>query len=276
MAEVTGGRAVAVPDLDASAFDRAAADFSRLAPLLRDPVGAATVTVSRPAPGERVLDACCGDGAAAVLAAEAAGPVGEVDAVDLSAGMVALARRRAGRHGNLRLHRADVTTWSRSGYDLVQCVLGVFFLPDMDRGSEVLVGRARPGGRVAVTSWRAGAMVPAGRALVAAVAAERGSAVPTPVASARLQEVQEPEAFRRWLTSRGLVDVEVATAVHEVPSTAEALWLLVLGSGFRGLLDGLDEPAAARVRAGYLGALAGGPAVDASTLVGLGRRHAAR
>jgi hypothetical protein len=47
--------------LGAAAFDRAAEDFSRLSPLLWDPVGAATVAVSRPGPGEFVLDACCGD-----------------------------------------------------------------------------------------------------------------------------------------------------------------------------------------------------------------------
>ena len=145
----------------------------------------------------------------------------------------------------------------------------------MDRGTELLVDRARPGGRVAVTIWQRGAMATPGQALVAAVAAERGSPVPTPAASSALQAVQQPDAFASWLGARGLVDVEVTTAVHQLPSTAEALWLLVLGSGFRGLLRDLDDDAVGRVRAGYLAALEGGAPVDATTLVGLGRRPAA-
>lgn len=59
---------------------------------------------------------------------------------------------------------------------------------------------------------------------------------------------------------------------HAVPAEPEALWLLVLGSGFRGLLTGLADADVAAVREEYLGRLAGGPPVDATTLVATGRR----
>ncbi|WP_260478999.1 methyltransferase domain-containing protein [Kibdelosporangium aridum] len=56
-------------------------------------MGAATVAVAGPKPGDRVLDACCGAGASAVPAARLVGPEGVVDAVDLSGAMVDALRR---------------------------------------------------------------------------------------------------------------------------------------------------------------------------------------
>lgn len=170
------------PDLDSSAFDRAAADFSRLSPLLWDPVGTGTVALTRPRPGETVLDACCGDGASAVPAALAVGRTGRVDAVDLSAPMTALALARGAGLPQLQVSVGDVMGWRDEGYDLVQCVLGVFFLPDVDAAGSHLVARAGPGGRVAVTVWQRDALVPAGQALVDAVARVRGTPLPTPSA----------------------------------------------------------------------------------------------
>ncbi|GAA4736572.1 class I SAM-dependent methyltransferase [Modestobacter marinus] len=259
-------------DVTAAAFDRAAVDFSRLSPLLWDPVGAATVAVSAPAAGERVLDACCGDGASAIPAARRVGGTGAVDAVDLSGPMVGLLRERAAGLPQLTAHQADVTSWPGTGYDVVQCVLGAFFFPDMAAGTDHLVGRVRPGGRVAVTIWHRDAMVAAGRAIAGAAAAERGERAQVPRASSAVQQLGDPDAFGAWLTARGLEQVAVSVAAHAVEATEEALWLLVLGSGFRGLLTELDDAAVDRVRGRYLEQLVGGPAIDATTLVGFGQR----
>ncbi|MFD0904494.1 class I SAM-dependent methyltransferase [Actinomadura sediminis] len=76
-------------------FDAAARDHGAAASLLWDPLGEAYVERVRPAPGERVLDACCGGGASAIAAGRAVGATGRVDAVDLAEGLVELGRRRA-------------------------------------------------------------------------------------------------------------------------------------------------------------------------------------
>ncbi|SNS93847.1 Methyltransferase domain-containing protein [Geodermatophilus pulveris] len=256
----------------AGASDDAAADFARLGPLLWDPVGRATVAAVDLRPGQRVLDACCGDGASAVPAAHAVGSPGHVDAVDLSPVMVGLLRRRAGDLPQLTGTAADVTTWAGEGYDAVLCVLGAFSLPDMDAGTAHLVRRPRPGGLVSVTSWRPGAMVAPGMALARAVARERGEPVPGDPPRGRLQELGAPDALAGWFAGRGAAGVEVTTVPHTLPATDDALWLLVLGSAFRGMLAGLDDDAVGRVRADYLGQLAGGPPVDATTLVAVGSR----
>lgn len=254
------------------AWDEAARDFDRLAEHLWGPVGTGTVSVTRPVEGERVLDACCGTGASAGPAARAVGPDGLVDAVDLSDAMTAVTGRLAAGMPQLRVHTADVTTWQPDGYDVVQCVLGAFFFPDMDAGTEWLVGRARAGGRVAVTIWRRSALTTAGEALVAAVGAVRGQPLETPRASTRVQELGDPDALGAWAADRGLDHVEVTTVPLELSDDPEVLWLLVTGSGFRGLLGGLDEHQIGAVRTGYLERLEGQGPVDATTLVALGRR----
>lgn len=257
------------------AFDAAAADAVLLAPLLWEPVAAATVARSAPAAGERVLDACCGTGPSALLAAAAVGPAGAVDAVDVSSAAVAQlqqAARSAGGLPCLEAHTADATAWPGRGYDLVQCVLGVFFLLDPAAGTEHLVRCARPGGRVVITTWATGALAVAGRALVEAVAAVREEALPAWSASAAAQQLGEGAALAAWVGARGLDDVVVTRHPHAVPASAEELWLLVLGSGFRGLLSGLAAAQVARVRDLYLSGLAGGDDVDATFLVATGHR----
>lgn len=268
----TSGRGDDSPVRWAGAFDEAALDFSRLSPLLWDPVGRATVAELGLRPGHRVLDACCGDGASALPAARAVGASGTVDAVDLSPAMIELLRRRASALPQLAAHAADATRWAGEGYDAVVCVLGAFFFPDVDGGTEHLVRRTRPGGTVALTFWRAGAMVAPGMALARAVARERGEVPPAVPPPSRLQDLGRPEVFAPWLRERGLVDVAVTTVPHTVPATEDALWLLVLGSGFRGMLGGFRDDARARIRTGFLAELLGGAPVDATTLVGIGRR----
>ncbi|GAP48748.1 SAM-dependent methyltransferase [Streptomyces azureus] len=57
--------------------------------------------------------------------------------------------------------------------DLVQCALGVFFFPDMDRDTAKLAGLLRPGGRLAVTVREKGALGGWGQAFKSAVETER-------------------------------------------------------------------------------------------------------
>jgi ubiquinone/menaquinone biosynthesis C-methylase UbiE len=81
------------------------------------------------APGERVLDVACGTGVVARVAAERVGAAGSVDAIDVNAGMLAVARSLPGavrwHHGSaLELPFAD------GRFDVVLCQLGLQFLSD--------------------------------------------------------------------------------------------------------------------------------------------------
>ncbi|MET8863801.1 class I SAM-dependent methyltransferase [Nonomuraea sp. NPDC004580] len=166
----------------AAVFDTAATQYAAVSPLLWNPIGEATVATAGIRSGERVLDVCCGTGASAVPAARAAGPHGQVDAIDLAAGLLAHGRHRAAAEGlrNVRFVQADAATWQDRPYDVVQCVHGVSFLPDMDVSVTRLAGLLRPGGRLAITTWAQGAMEDFGRLFAEAVEHVRQAPVAPP------------------------------------------------------------------------------------------------
>ncbi|NEE03471.1 class I SAM-dependent methyltransferase [Phytoactinopolyspora halotolerans] len=253
------------------AFDAAAAGFQDLGRYLWEPIGAATVAATAPQPGERVLDACCGNGASAIPAAHRVGPDGLVDAVDLSAPMIDELNALAGDLPQLRSHHADATTWPADGYDTVQSALGIFFFPDMAVGTEWLIGRARPNGRVGLTIWRDGAMEAAGHHLHAAIAQVTGTEPPKrpqhPIFA-----INKADAYRSWLVERGLTDVDIATHELRLPMTPDIAWLVITGSGFVGALSALSPADVDAVRDAYLTSLSEQKVdeLDATTLIGTG------
>ncbi|GAB2879042.1 hypothetical protein GCM10027074_54180 [Streptomyces deserti] len=245
-------------------FSAGAEEFHRWSPLLWDQVGQATAEVSAPALGERVLDACCGAGASALPAARAVGPGGLVDAVDLSGALVTLGEQRARQEGltNVRFHQHDVTAWSApdGGYDLVQCALGVFFFPDMDRDAAKLVALLRPGGRLAVTVWEKGALGGWGQAFKGAVETEREW--PGSAQSDQLARIDTADALAAWLEGLGLHEPRVVRRELAVPLTPATAWDLAVGSGTRALLAGLAPAAVERVRTRFTAALEAASVTD--------------
>ncbi|MEU6177029.1 class I SAM-dependent methyltransferase [Streptomyces coeruleorubidus] len=234
-------------------FSAGAEEFHSWSRVLWDPVGEATADVAALAGGESVLDACCGAGASALPAARAVGAAGRVDAVDLADGLLAIGERRAREEGlaNIRFHRHEVTSWpvSGPGYDVVQCGLGVFFFPDMDRDSAALTRMLRPGGRFVVTVWEKGALGGWQAALRGAVLTERD--LPRPPQMEQLARIDTAGTLAAWLTDLGGSEPRVVQRHFEAPLSPETGWELATGSGTRRMLDGLSPAAVERVRAEF-------------------------
>jgi ubiquinone/menaquinone biosynthesis C-methylase UbiE len=272
------------PDMTvAEVFNAAAAAFDVWTPLLWDRFGAATVTLADPQPGDRVLDACCGTGSAALPAARAVGPLGRVDAVDVAGRLIDAGRARAATEGVRRIdfHVDDVSAWmpaDKTHYDVVVCVFGVFFFVDMDKGGAHLLSVLRPGGRIAVTTWAHGAVEPLVRPFVEAVTAELGSAgYPSPGSGSEILQrssarVDHAAGLQQWLRDIGAVGVEVGEMTVRIPLTPELAWAFCTGAGPRALLSGLGPDAVARVRGRYFDALAEKhvDVFDARALIGQG------
>lgn len=268
------GSTVGEPDF-AGAFAAAAASFTELDDVLWNPISTAAVARARPRFDELVFDACCGDGASALPTAELVGIGGVVDAVDLAEPLIAVARERAGeRMPQLRLHADDVTSWEPTGYDLVQCVLGVFFFPDLDAGTRHLIERARPGGRVAITVWARGSFEPLPELLASALPDGGAGLDERAPRSAGLEQIDTPGSLAQWLTGLGLVGVRAEAVQRHVDLAPDLAWTLVLGTALRVLLDELDDEAIAGVRERYLAAVAerGVTSIDVTTLIAIGRR----
>jgi trans-aconitate methyltransferase len=190
--------------------------------------------------------------------------------------MVDELRRRVAGLPQLHAHQADVTSWRGEAYDVVQSALGNFFFPDMTAGTDHLISRARPGGRVVFTIWRGEAMVAARRHLAPAIA----EVTNTPVQPLRpphlIDRINQPDTYAAWLVERGLAGVEVAVHEMALTMTPEVAWLVIVGSGFRGMLSKVPQDAVGAVRERYLASLRdnGVTELDATTLIGSGRRVA--
>jgi SAM-dependent methyltransferase len=261
--------------LTARSHDTAFA-FGELDEALWDPAARATVLRSHPVFDERVLDACSGDGASALPTAELVGPGGLVDAVEQSEALVDLAREEAGeRMPQLRLHVGDPTTWPYTGYDLVQCVLGISLFDDVEAGTRHLVECVRPGGRAAFTVWARGALDPLPELLAEGRSSGDAPApAGTAVASLAIAEAETAGTFAHWLAGLGLVGVRAEAVTRHLDLTPELAWALVVGTGLRSLLGDLDEAALDGVRVRYLAAIEERDVstVDITTLIAVGRR----
>jgi ubiquinone/menaquinone biosynthesis C-methylase UbiE len=129
---------------DPASFDRFAEDYDRFVSLqVGQNVG---WVLGLGLQGGRALDVGCGSGHAAERLAEW---YDEVLAVDLSAPMIEIARRRRAR-ANVEYRVADVFAIGERGFDLVYSHTMMHHLPDYRAGLEYLKGLVRPGGTVAV------------------------------------------------------------------------------------------------------------------------------
>lgn len=288
------GDTTTVPDFAEESAD-AVDSSAELDGVLWDPISTAAVSRSHPRFDERVLDAYCGDGASALPTAELVGIGGLVDAVDDDESRVALARERAGeRMPQLRLHVDDVAAWEPTGYDVVQCVLGLERFAELDAGMRHLIERARPGGRVAITAWAKGALEPLPGLLAAALSEEHGADAGDHDDDETDDHTGDPGdhdtgddnddhataipdtagTLAHRLTELGLVGVRADAVQRHVDLTPDLAWRLVQGTGMRAMLSGLDEAAQADVRERFLAGIVEHDVqrVDLATLIAVGHR----
>lgn len=253
-------------------FDAGHDEFAVLGPVLWNPIGAATVDAAGIQDGDRVLDVCCGAGASAIPAARAVGADGRVDAIDLAERLLEQGRAAAPDLPQLRFTHADATRWDVSGYDVVQCVFGVFFLPDMDAASARLASLARPGGRFVVTTWGEAAVSPVPQILGDAVVAE-GGAPEDSAGRGPGARINTPDKLTAWLTGLGLTDVRVVTFEHSMALDDTTSWAIVMGSAMRMRLSGVTARLLPKVRARFVDLLRARKVdrMNAVSLIGIGR-----
>ncbi|UPW09200.1 class I SAM-dependent methyltransferase [Gordonia terrae] len=271
----------------AETFNSTSSDFDLVTPLVWGPAGETLVARGRAALGDRVLDVCSGTGASALAAARVVGPDGHVTAVDFAADLVDRGRISAFAAGlrNIDFRVEDVTTLAGrgddiGGYDVLTCGFGVFFLPDMDAAVRDLLTLLRPGGRIAVAVWHDDALYDFTGAYFDEVARVTktppppGPRAPSDGPPHPITRIDTEEKITAWLESIGAVEASVSVLELRIPRTDEFSWSMVLGSGLRGALTGMDADAIADVRAGFLQRLVdeGITEVDCDTLIGVGRR----
>jgi len=252
------------------AFDAAADTYDDPANGFWEVTGRRTVERLALVPGARVLDLPCGSGSSALAAAEVVGELGGVVAVDVASELLKLARAKAQAAGlaNIEFVQADMraTGFEDESFDAVVCVFGIFFVPDRESLMRELWRLVAPGGVLAVTTWGPDVLEPGASAFWDAVSRERPDLV---------------RGFNPWddlvsveqlvgLYERSGIDGSVAELVDARQDLREPRdwWQVVMGSGFRGTVEALDEPTRERVREANLAALAGVESIRTAAVYG--------
>jgi SAM-dependent methyltransferase len=121
------------------------------------PVTEALVEYAQPALGMQVLDLASGTGEPAISLASRVGEHGHVTAIDLSAGLLEIAAKRAGARGlkNFTTLQADAHSlpFPDNSFDLATSRFGVMFFLDPAAALQELWRVLRPGARACFLAW---------------------------------------------------------------------------------------------------------------------------
>ncbi|KRE61672.1 class I SAM-dependent methyltransferase [Nostocoides sp. Soil756] len=139
-------------------FDAVADDYDQSGVAFFGPAALGLLEALAPQPGERALDIGCGRGAVTTGLARAVLPTGTVEAVDLSAAMVAHTSALLAREGldaRVRVMDAVDPDLPAGSFDVVASALVLFFLPDPAAALARWVRLLAPGGRIGLTTFGA-------------------------------------------------------------------------------------------------------------------------
>lgn len=196
--------------------------------------GRRLVDVARITAGARVLDIASGRGAVLFSAAERVGAGGEVVGVDLAEAMAHATSEESARRGltaRVTVMDAEELTFPDEVFDFVTCGFGIMFFPDQDRGLAQMRRVLKPGGCLALSTWRA-----AQGADLLPVLKEMGI-----VAQRNPGWITEPDSLESLIHRNGFTNINVQLdSMDFCYSDAEDVWRTARGTGMRRVLDQLD------------------------------------
>lgn len=220
----------------AAMFDQLAKTYDQSGVPFFTTIAEGLVDRLQPATGERVLDVGFGRGAATFPLAEAVGPTGRVDGIDIAPTMVELAttsaRERGLDHVSLAVGDAADPALPPASYDVVASSLVLFFLADP---------------QAALARWRA-LLVPGGRLGFATFRPWIGTwqaiedvfgehLPPDAVTTTRMPEVfATDESVEQLVVAAGFGGVHTEGATYPIPFDDVEQWRVwSLGTAMRGL-----------------------------------------
>ena len=212
--------------------------------------GQQTINLLSPNPGDSILDICCVSGASAIPASVFVDPTGQVIGVDVAEYLLQLAREKSQERGlnNIEFRCADFENlgFPDESFDAVVCVFGIFFVSDMIKAIQELWQMVRPGGKLAITSWGNKVFEPANQEFWRIIKSERPDLYKT---SMPWDQINEPASLQNLLETAGVKNVKVFTEIgtHELASP-EDWWTIILGGGYRGIIEQLEPSTRKRVR----------------------------
>ncbi len=191
-------------------------------------------------PGERVLDAACGTGVVARLAAAEVGPEGEVAGIDVNPGMLAVAAAVDPDPG-IEWHEGSVEEipLADDSFDAVICQLSLQFVEDRTRALRDMRRVLAPGGRLTLN-------VPGPISPVFETLADAMARHVDPQAGGFVRAVFdlfEEEEVRELLQGAGFQDVTTRAHDYELslPAPRDFLWQYIASTPLAGLASEAAE-----------------------------------
>lgn len=209
--------------------------------------GARLVDFAALQPDEVVLDIACGRGASLLPAAARVGESGAVTGIDVSDAMLSLTQQaldtaRITTPVTLQSMDAQQLTFDASTFDVALCGFGLMFLDDLPGTLAGIRRVLRPGGRLALSTWR----IPQTEDLYQ-VLFEQGI-----VADAQDPVVRLGESvlIERLLMQAGFESVRLQPEPADFTfASLDDYWATALGTGAARHLAPLDDATRAGVRA---------------------------
>jgi SAM-dependent methyltransferase len=230
-----------------------------LVPAIFGPWAPRVVALATLAAGERVLDAACGTGVVARLAAERVGADGRVVGFDLNPGMLTVARSLPVRGAPIGWVQATAgrLPFPDGSFEVVCCQLGLQFFPDRAAALAEMARVLVPGGRLAAMVWRSIDHSPGFQVLAEALDRHIG-----PAAGAMMRApfgLSEEGALRGLVAGAGFGEVTVDRQAGAVRfgSAQELVVAYGAGSPLAGAIGGAGPAARAGLVAEVKAALEG-------------------
>ncbi|MFI9815990.1 methyltransferase domain-containing protein [Saccharothrix variisporea] len=195
--------------------------------------------------GERVLDIACGTGVVTRRAAERVGPRGSVTGLDISAGMLEIARAGSAEI-DWREGDAAALPLPDGAFDVVVSSLGMQFVEDKQSALREVHRVLTPGGRVAIAT--VGPTPPLFAVLEQALARHVSPEVAGFMRA--VFSLYDPEQLRTLATDAGFDDIDVRSKALTVtlPAPAEFLWQYVHSTPLIAAIATLDDAKSAALQ----------------------------
>jgi ubiquinone/menaquinone biosynthesis C-methylase UbiE len=214
-------------------------------PTISEPTARELIRLAALRPGERVLDAACGTGIAARLAAQQVGSDGVVAGVDIHPGMLAVAHARTPAHLSIEWHEASAEDMPLPDetFDVVLCNISLQFMADKLAALQEMRRVLAPSGRLVLN-----VPGPAGPLFtVVSEAMERNISAQAAGFVNQVFSLHDTQEIHQLLRDAGFHDIAVQavdTVLH-LPPGKDFLWQYIHSTPLAGVVAQADEEALA-------------------------------